>query len=231
MSNIIYGRNSVNEALDLGRVIKLYVLGSYPKLETIKQKKIPVVIKNRQEMDRLCHKGNHQGIAAEIEDYPLYRIEDLIKAQNGLIVILDGIEDPHNFGAIMRTADCAGADGIIYRDKHGVGLTPTVAKVSCGAIEHVKVAAVNNLVNAINLLKKQGYWIVGTDACGTDRYNEIDYKMNVALVIGSEGKGMSRLTKEACDYIVSLPMKGHVNSLNASNAAAIMLYKIIENRQ
>lgn len=231
MSNIIYGRNSVNEALELERVIRLYVLASYPKLNDLKQKKIPFLIKTRQEMDRLCQRGNHQGIAAEIEDYPLYRIEDLIKAKNGLIVILDGIEDPHNFGAIMRTADCAGADGIIYRDRHGVGLTPTVAKVSCGAIEHVKVVAVSNLVNAINFLKKQGYWIVGTDAAGAKSYNELDYRMNVALIIGSEGKGMARLTKEACDYIVKLPMKGHVNSLNASNAAAIMLYKIIENRQ
>ena len=145
--------------------------------------------------------------------------------------MLDSLEDPHNLGAIMRSVDCVGADGIIYRKHHGVRLNSTVAKVASGAMEYVKVAEVTNLVKTLQDLKKKGYWVVGTDASAKDMYNKIDYRMNTVLVIGSEGKGISRLVLEECDYVVKLPMFGHVNSLNASVATAIMLYKIIENRE
>lgn len=231
MSNYIYGKNSVYEALKSGRVLELYVLNNYKELKSLNGKGVKITCLKRPELDKLANTVNHQGIVAKIKDYPLYEVSDLLKKENGLIVILDGIEDPHNLGAIMRTVDCVGADGIIYRKHHNVSLTPTVAKVSTGAIEHVKVAEVSNLVNTLNYLKKQGYWIVGTDIKADRYYNEMNYDMNIALVMGAEGKGMARLTKEACDFLVKMPLLGHVDSLNVSNAAAIMLYKILENRQ
>ncbi|MDD6004817.1 MAG: 23S rRNA (guanosine(2251)-2'-O)-methyltransferase RlmB [Erysipelotrichaceae bacterium] len=231
MNEYIWGRNSINEAIKNNRIIEAYVLSDSPYIETLKKKNIPFKIRKRFELDKMSHNENHQGIIGVIEGYELSSVDDMIKKENGLIVMLDSLEDPHNLGAIMRSVDCVGADGIIYRKHHGVRLNSTVAKVASGAMEYVKVAEVTNLVKTLQDLKKKGYWVVGTDASAKDMYNKIDYRMNTVLVIGSEGKGISRLVLEECDYVVKLPMFGHVNSLNASVATAIMLYKIIENRE
>ena len=231
MNEYIWGRNSINEAIKNNRIIEAYVLSDSPYIETLKKKNIPFKIRKRFELDKMSHNENHQGIMGVIEGYELSSVDDMIKKENGLIVMLDSLEDPHNLGAIMRSVDCVGADGIIYRKHHGVRLNSTVAKVASGAMEYVKVAEVTNLVKTLQDLKKKGYWVVGTDASAKDMYNKIDYRMNTVLVIGSEGKGISRLVLEECDYVVKLPMFGHVNSLNASVATAIMLYKIIENRE
>ena len=231
MNEYIWGRNSINEAIKNNRIIEAYVLSDSPYIETLKKKNIPFKIRKRFELDKMSHNENHQGIIGVIEGYELSSVDDMIKKENGLIVMLDGLENPHNLGAIMRSVDCVGADGIIYRKHHGVRLNSTVAKVASGSMEYVKVAEVTNLVKTLQDLKKKGYWVVGTDASAKDMYNKIDYRMNTVLVIGSEGKGISRLVLEECDYVVKLPMFGHVNSLNASVATAIMLYKIIENRE
>ena len=155
----------------------------------------------------------------------------MLKKENGLIVMLDGLKDPHNLGAIIRTCECAGVDGVIYKKHNSVHINETVAKVACGALEYVKVAEVNNLVSTIEELKKNGYWVVGTDGNAKNYYDEIDYKMNVVLVIGSEGEGISRLVKENCDFVVKLPMFGIINSLNASVASGIMIYNVLDKRK
>ncbi len=226
MSNYVYGRNSFFEALDNRRIIKAYVLND----KEIKDKGIPYEIVDRKTLDRMSSSGNHQGYLAEVKEYRLSRVEDMIKEKNGLIVVLDGLEDVHNLGAIIRTCECVGADGVIYKSHHSVKVNDTVAKIASGALEYVKVAEVNNLVNTLKLLKQHGYWIVGSDGSATRMYTDIDYDMNTVLIIGSEGKGISRLVREECDFIVKLPMKGHVTSLNASVAAGILLYNIERSR-
>ena len=231
MKEYIWGKNSINEALKNRRVIEAYVLSDSEYIKELKQKHIPFQIKKRFELDKMSNNQNHQGIIGVIDSYDLASVDDMVKSENGLIVLLDGLEDPHNLGAIMRSVDCTGADGIIYAKHRSVHLNSTVAKVACGTMEYVKVAEVTNLVKTLQDLKKKGYWVVGTDASAKDMYNEIDYNRNVVLVIGSEGKGISRLVLKECDYIVKLPMFGHVNSLNASVAPAVMLYKIVETRQ
>ena len=226
MSNYVYGRNSFFEALDNKRIIKAYVLND----KEIKGRGIPYEIVDRRTLDKMSSSGNHQGYLAEVKEYRLSKVEDMLKEKNGLIVVLDGLEDVHNLGAIIRTCECVGADGVIYKTHHSVKVNDTVAKIASGALEYVKVAEVNNLVNTLKMLKEHGYWIVGSDGSATQLYTDIDYDMNTVLIIGSEGKGMSRLVKEQCDFIVKLPMKGHVTSLNASVAAGILLYNIERSR-
>lgn len=230
MSEYIWGRNSINEALRNNKIKEAYVLDNSPYINELKKKHIPYKIKKRYELDKLSHNENHQGIIGLIDGYELASVDEMIRDKNGLIIMLDGLEDPHNLGAIMRSADCVGADGIIYKKHNNVKLNSTVAKVASGAMEYVKVAEVTNLTKTLQDLKKKGYWVIGTDASAKQMYNQVDYDMNVVLVIGSEGKGISRLVLEECDFVVKLPMLGHVNSLNASVATAIMLYKILESR-
>ena len=165
------------------------------------------------------------------KNIPYQICEKMIRDKNGLIIVLDGLEDVHNLGAIIRTAECAGADGVIYKSHNSVKVNDTVAKVACGALEYVKVAEVTNLVNTLKELKKKGYWVVGSDGLAKQMYDELDYDMNTILIIGSEGKGMSRLVREECDFIVRLPMNGHITSLNASVAAGILIYNIISKRR
>ena len=155
----------------------------------------------------------------------------MLKKENGLIVILDNLQDVHNLGAIIRTCDCAGVDGVIYKTHNSVKVNDTVAKVASGALEYVKIAEVTNLVNTIRKLKENGYWIVGTDGNAQMSYTDLKYDMNTVLIIGSEGKGISRLVREECDFMISLPMLGHVTSLNASVAAGILIYNILRTRQ
>ncbi len=228
MSEYIYGRNAINEAIKTGRVLELYVIE-----EVLRKNRFSVktTIKKRAELDKMTNGANHQGIVAKVKSYPHYELKDIIKKEKGLIVILDGIEDHQNLGAIIRTCDCAGVDGIIYRRHHGLGLNATVAKIASGALEYVKVCEVTNLSRAIDELKAAGYWVYGTDASAESYYNEVPYDRNVVLIIGSEGKGISSLVAKKCDYMIKLPMHGHINSLNASVAAGIFIYEIIQNQK
>ena len=227
MSEYVFGKNSFFEALNNKRIIKAYVLND----RDIKDKGIPYQIVDRKMLDKLSKSGNHQGYVAEVKEFKMSKVSDMIKDKNGLIVILDGIQDVHNLGAIIRTCECAGVDGVIYKSHNAVKVNDTVAKVASGALEYMKVSEVNNLVNTMKELKKNGYWIVGSAGDACQYYTDIDYDMNVALVIGSEGKGMSRLVKEECDFIVKLPMMGKVTSLNASVAAGILIYNIVNSRK
>lgn len=231
MSEIVYGKNSFLEALNNGRVTKAYVLPNCSLIDELKRKRIAFEIVNKAKLDSLTRRGNHQGLVAEVAEYKLCDVSEMFKKEKGLIVVLDGLKDPHNLGAIIRTCECAGVDGIIYKKHNSVKLNDTVAKVASGALEYVKIAEVTNLVNILKKLKENGYWIVGTDGLGKDMYNQIDYNMNVVIVIGSEGEGLSRLVKEECDFIVKMPMYGHINSLNASVAAGIMIYNVLDKRK
>lgn len=227
MSNIVYGKNSFFEALNNKRILMAYVLND----SDIKDYRIPYKIVDRKTLDKMSKSGNHQGYLAEVKEFKMSSVDEMIKPSNGLIVMLDGLEDVHNLGAIIRTCDCAGVDGVIYKSHNSVKVNDTVAKVACGALEYVKIGEVTNLVNTIKKLKAAGYWIVGADGNCDQLYTDLKYDFNTVLIIGSEGKGISRLVKEECDYIVKLPMVGHVTSLNASVAAGILIYNIINSRK
>lgn len=229
MSEIVYGKNSFFEALDNKRIKCAYVLDD-KMVARFKKDNIEYKIVDRKTLDKMSKSGNHQGFLAEVKEFKMSTIDDIIKDKNGLIVVLDGLKDVHNLGAIIRTCECAGVDGIIYKTHNSVKVNDTVAKVACGALEYAKVVEVTNLVNTLKKLKDSGYWIVGSDASGESYYTDINYDMNTVLIIGSEGEGMSRLVKQECDFIVKLPMKGHVTSLNASVAAGILIYNVLAKR-
>lgn len=230
MPNIIYGKNTVEAAIKSSSVRKAYISNRNSLKGLLDKRHIDYEIVDNRTLDKLSKGGNHQGIVAEANDFKTSSLKEIVKDNNGLIVILDGITDPHNFGAIIRTCEAGGVDGIIYKKDNSVKVNDTVAKVASGALEYVKIVEVTNLTNTIKELKKDGYWIVGTSDKAELDYNKVDYDRNIALVIGSEGKGISRLVKENCDYLVSLPMKGYVNSLNASVATGIFIYNILNNR-
>ena len=230
MTQIVYGKQVVRQVLkDRRRVRKLYLQARMPELEQAAERAgVPVAFVDRRKLTKLAESENHQGCAAEIEPYQTVSLEELTahkKSEHGLLIMLDEIEDPHNLGAVLRTADAVAADGVIFKKTHNAGLTPTVAKVSAGAIDTVRCAAVTNLTRTCEELKKQGYWIVGADMDGQD-YRSLNYDFDTVLVIGNEGKGISRLLRETCDYIVSLPMRGTISSLNASVSAGILMYGI-----
>lgn len=227
MSNIVYGKNSFFEALNNKRILMAYVLND----KDIKDYRIPYKIVDRKTLDKMSKSGNHQGYLAEVKQFKMSSVDEMIKPSNGLIVMLDGLEDVHNLGAIIRTCDCAGVDGVIYKSHNSVKVNDTVAKVACGALEYVKIGEVTNLVNTIKKLKDSGYWIVGADGNCEQLYTDLKYDFNTVLIIGSEGKGISRLVREECDYIIKLPMVGHVTSLNASVAAGILIYNITNSRK
>ena len=233
--NIIYGRNPVKEALYTNKVKSIFLLDGFSYneiLNQVKEKRIPVTYLSNKEMNSLCD-GVHQGVAAVIKDYEYYSLESLInkakKQAHPVVVILDGINDPHNLGAIMRSCDVFDASGIIISKHHQVPLNSTVAKTSVGAINYVPVALVGNLNQAIAKLKEEGFWIVATDGSATTNYQDLKYDFNVALIIGSEGEGVSKLVLNNSDYIVKIKEHGHIHSLNASVAAGILLAKIKEN--
>lgn len=235
MAQLVYGKNVVKQILQDGNRAKVVYLSTDDKeLETLARKAgVPIKKSDRKALNRMAGSEHHNGVVAEIEDYKTYSVEELTSTvkdgEYGLIILLDELEDPHNLGAILRTVDAVGATGVIFKKSHAVGLTPTVAKTSAGAIETVKCAAVTNLSRTIEELKKKGWWVVGADMDGQD-YRSLKYDMNVVLVIGNEGKGMSRLVEEKCDLIVSLPMVGKITSLNASVSAGILMYEIYNKR-
>ncbi len=233
---IIYGKNMVLEALrNKDKIKKVYLTkNNLDLIEKYKQKISKIQIGSIKELDMLAS-GNHQGIVAEVEEYGYVSLEEVIKKhkddKNVSLAILDGLEDPHNLGAILRSADASGIDGIIIPKNRSVQLSSTVAKVSTGAIEYVDVIQVVNLVNTIKTLKENGYWIIGLELDGSVDYRKQDYTGKIAVIIGSEGRGISKLVKENCDYLVNIPMVGHVNSLNASVSASILFYEILRNRE
>lgn len=238
-SDVVAGRNAVMEALKSGRSIdSIYILknntqGSLGKIIAMaKDEGIPVKDATPQKMESLCGELNHQGVAAIVACRDFSSMEDIMAKAGDeppFVVICDNIEDPHNLGAIIRTAEAAGAHGVIIPKRRGVGLTATVAKTSAGAVEYMPVVRVANIVSCIDELKEQGFWIFCADMDG-ETWCQADMKGKIGVVVGSEGFGVSRLTKEHCDFVVSLPMKGHVNSLNASVAAGIIIYEAVRQR-
>ena len=230
--NLIFGRNPVREALRAKRVISVSMIGSFSDRETlelIKLQNLPCKTISSGELDNICH-GVHQGIMAICKPYEYIDLNEIIrrskKVEVPIIIILDGINDPHNLGAILRSADVFNASGLVISKHNQVPLNATVAKTSAGAINFVPVSLVNNLNQAIEKLKENGFWVVSTDGAGTINYQDLKYDFPVALVIGSEGEGVSKLVLKNSDYIVKIPQSGHVNSLNASVAAGILLSRI-----
>ena len=233
---VIEGRNAVIEALRAGENIdKIFIQkGETDKtLGHIASKAraagIVVVDADKRKLDGMSRTHAHQGVIALAAMREYVSVEDILakaaeKGENPLIVVCDEISDPHNLGAIIRTAECAGAHGIVIPKRRSAGLTAVVAKTSAGAVAHMPVARVANIPSLLKDLKKQGVWVFGTAASGTTKLYEADLKGSAAIVIGSEGDGMTRLAEENCDFLVSIPMKGKLNSLNASAAAAILLY-------
>ena len=238
MTQYVYGKNVVNQLLQNKKTIYEVILSDGWKdkniVNTLKKRDIPIKILGKKKMDALLKNENHQGIAAKIDDYKTYDIEDLLEAvpegKLPLFVLLDGIEDPHNLGAILRTCDCVGADGVILGKHRSVALTPTVAKVSTGAIDTIKVAVVNNLTQTLEQLKKKGFWIAAAVAIDAMDYRKGTYDVPLVLVVGSEGFGISKLVRKHCDYAIALPMEGCITSLNASVACAVLLYEIYAQR-
>lgn len=237
---MIIGRNAVMEALKSDREIeKLTVAkgaeGSIRKITGMaKEKKIPIHYSEKSALDRIADGKNHQGVAAWVSQYRYCQVEDILeraaeRGEDPLLILLDGLEDPHNLGAIMRTAECCGAHGIVIPKRRSVGLTETVAKASAGAIEHMLCAKVSNIGQTIDKLKQQGIWVAACDMDG-QIYSQQNLTGKLALVIGSEGAGISRLVREKCDFAVSIPMKGKITSLNASCAAAILMYEVVRQR-
>jgi 23S rRNA (guanosine2251-2'-O)-methyltransferase len=233
----IYGINPVVEALRAGRVTALRVsaraddrLGEIVRLA--ERRGIPVRRAQPNELDRFAHGGTHQGVVADVKDAPPLGVEDLLGAATGapLLVVLDGIEDPHNVGAILRTVDAAGSHGVVRQSRHAAPLDGAAAKASAGAVSHVKVADVVNIARALEALKAAGVWTVGFAGDAPKRYDEIDYTLPTALVLGAEGSGLRRLVRERCDWLVSIPMRGHVQSLNVSVTAGIALFEAIRQR-
>ena len=226
----IYGKNVALDYLNSNEEIKKVYLNKnfndQEILNKLKKRNINIIYKEKYELDRLVD-GMHQGIILEVNDYEYDTVDDFI--DSSFIVILDHLEDPHNFGAIIRTCEAAKVGGIIIPKDRSVKVNATVIKVSTGAIKNMKIAEVTNINQTIEYLKKEGYWIVGTDMDGTNYY-DIDYKGKTAIVIGNEGTGMSHLVKENCDFIASIPMKGTTNSLNASVATGIVVFEALKQR-
>ena len=241
MENKIEGRNAVLEALRAGKPIdKLYVLDGCPDgpVRTIirEAKKGDTIINyvKKERLDQLSETGHHQGVIAMAASYEYATVEDILekareKGEAPFIFVLDNIEDPHNLGAMIRTANLAGAHGVIIPKRRAVGLTPTVARTSAGAINYTPVAKVTNLKQTMEQLKKEGMWFVCADMDGTPYY-QMNLKGPMGLVIGNEGEGVSRLIKETCDFVASIPMKGDIDSLNASVATGVLAFEIVRQR-
>ena len=229
---LVSGRNNVKEILKNFHgnleIKKLICQNNYNEQDVLslaKTKKIPIFYKGKRDLDNLV-KNNHQGVVLEVSDFNYTSLDDLINSDRSFLLILDHLEDPHNLGAIVRTCDAAGVDGIILPENRSVSVNETVMKTSVGTLYNVKISQVVNLNNTIKKLKNNGYWIYGTDMDGVD-YKSIKYPEKVAVVIGNEGSGLSRIVRESCDEIIKIPMYGKVNSLNASVATGIVIYEVI----
>ena len=226
---LVYGKNVAREVLNKNSIVKkVYLKEGFNNkeiLDLIEKNKNKVIYKTGEDIDKLVNETN-QGIVIDIEDYHYKYFEDLKEDDDAnFVVILDHIEDPRNFGAIIRTCECAGVDYIVIPNKRSVEVTAAVFKSSSGAAVHQKICKVANLHNTVEKLKKNGFWVIGTDANGED-YTKINYSGKIAVIIGSEGKGLQPLLRKSCDQIASIPLKGKINSLNASVAAGIIIYEI-----
>jgi 23S rRNA (guanosine2251-2'-O)-methyltransferase len=235
---LIYGINPVLEALRAKRVTGVRVSPRADDrvaliVRTAEEQGIAVRRVRAEELDRLARGGLHQGVAADIRDQASFGVEELVAQAAGapLIVVLDGIEDPHNLGAILRTADAAGASGVVRQSRHAAPLDGAAAKASAGAVAHVKIAEVVNIARAIESLKEAGVWTVGLAGDAAARYDEIDFTLPTALVVGAEGAGLRRLVRERCDWVVSIPMQGHVQSMNVSVATGVALFEAVRQRR
>ena len=239
--NILYGLNTVGEALKargrafewVGVAKERHDIRIQRVIEECRKIGVPVRVLSRVELDRMAGNAAHQGLVAITSAKQYSALDDLVTARRGehsLIVVLDGVEDPHNLGAILRTADAAGADGVVIPERRAAGVTGTVAKASAGASEHLPIAKVTNISRAIEDLKSKELWVVGLDERGQQTYNQIDYKMHCAVVLGAEGKGLHDLVRRHCDFLVSIPMLGRVQSLNVSVAAGVVLYEVVRQR-
>ncbi len=240
---MIEGRHPVLECLKAGKPLNKILIarriGRHDIISQIvqlaKQKSIRVEYAERSILQKLCGGRNHQGVIAFIAEAEYVEVDDLLaiahaKGEVPFIILLEGIEDPHNLGAIIRTADAAGAHGIVIPKFRAAGLTAVVSKVSAGAVAHVPVARVSNMNDCIKKLKEQRVWVMGLDGEATIEFTKADFKLPLALVVGGEGKGLSRMAKENCEMLVKIPMKGHINSLNASVAAAVVMYEVVRQR-
>ena len=231
---LVSGRNNVKEILKnfenkfgIKKAILQNNFNENDILSLLKSQKIPIIYEEKVKMDALV-KNNHQGVILEVGDFSYVSIDDIIANKDKcVIVILDHLEDPHNLGAIVRTVEASGVDGIILPLNRSVSVNETVMKTSVGTLINVKICQVTNLNNTMKYLKKKGFWLYGADMNGDD-YSKISYPDKTCLIIGNEGKGLSRIVKESCDYIVSIPMQGKVNSLNASVAAGILIYGVMK---
>jgi 23S rRNA (guanosine2251-2'-O)-methyltransferase len=235
---IIYGINPVLEALRAGRVRELRVgnrggdrmreLFALASANGVAVRQVPADVLERQ-----ARGGVHQGVVADVEEHVEFSVGELVSGARGtpLIVVLDGIEDPHNLGAILRTADAAGVDGVVIQTRRSAALSGAAAKASAGAVAHVRIAEVVNIARAVEELKAAGVWTVGLAGDGTTSYDAVDYTAPTAIVLGAEGTGLRRLVRERCDFVVSIPMQGHVGSLNVSVAAGIALFEAVRQRR
>ena len=242
LSDQIEGRNSILELLESERDINKILIakgerhGSINKIITIaKQRKILIAEVERQKLNAISETNNHQGVIAIVPPFNYVEVEDILneaktKNEDPFVLILDGIEDPHNLGSIIRTAETAGVHGVIIPKRRAASVNATVSKASAGAVEHVKIARVNNINETIKYLKEEGLWVCGTDGDAKEYYYKQNLKGPMAIVIGSEGFGMSRLVKENCDFLVKIPMKGKITSLNASVSAGIVIYEVLKQR-
>jgi len=238
--NWLTGFHAVEEALAAGRALDRIVIarGRHgERVEAVVQlarsKSVPVRFEDRLQIDRLAGTREHQGIAALAAAKPALELEDLLAAKTpqGLLVLLDGIEDPHNLGAIVRTALAAGAHGVIIPERRAVGLTDTVERASAGALAHLPVARVKNLVRAMEEMKEAGYWLIGLDERADKKYTEADFSGQIGVVLGSEGEGLHELTRKRCDFLVSIPTAGPVRALNVSVAAGVVLFEVVRQRR
>lgn len=237
---LVYGINAVTEALKARKVEKLIaVRGAGDRvsalLDRARELRVPVEIVDKMVMERLSRGGVHQNIAAHLAALPAYTIDEIVdvprsEGREPLLVVLDGIEDPHNVGAIIRTADAAGVDGIIRQGRHAAPLGGAVAKASAGAVSRVRIATVVNIARALEELKEAGVWTVGLDGRAQERYDQVDYTIPTAFVFGAEGTGLRRLVGERCDRLVAIPMSGEAESLNVSVAAGIALFEAVRQR-
>jgi 23S rRNA (guanosine2251-2'-O)-methyltransferase len=239
--HVLFGINTVSEALRargrafewVGVAKERHDIRLQRVIQECRQNSVPVRFLQRAELDRLAGANSHQGVVAVTSSKQYTDLDDVIAAKRreySLIVVLDGVEDPHNLGAILRTADAAGADGVVIPERRAAGVTGTVAKASAGASEHLPVAKVTNIARTLEELKEKNLWIVGLDERGQQQYNQVDYKMNCAVVLGAEGKGLHDLVAKKCDFLVSIPMLGKVPSLNVSVAAGVVLYEVVRQR-
>ena len=231
---LVYGRNVAKEFLQNSKNVKKVILQDGfddKKINSLLENyKFDIFYKQKREMDNLCN-GTHQGIILDIKDYQYSSLDDVCSSDSDFVVILDHLEDPHNLGAIIRTCEAAGVSYIIIPKDRQVMVNSTVMKTSAGALSNVHIAVVSNIVNAIDKLKDTGFWVVGTAMEDSVDYRSIDYNGKIALVIGNEGKGISRLVRESCDFVATIPMFGKINSLNASVASGIMIYEVVRNRK